>query len=104
MKNHKKYDLIVEAVHYKPAGEIEWVRAYERRGPAYSDHVIIPRQEFILKLKAGKKACSGQRVPLMAGTFQTALPISIREVNGKTIIISEGVQASQDKLVDVPVI
>ncbi len=104
MKNQKKFDLIVEAVRYKAGGEIDWVRAYERRGATYSDHVILPRHELIGKLQSGKKACSGQRIPLLAGTFQISTPILLREVNGKTIVVSEGLQSSQDKLVDVPII
>ena len=29
---NKKYDGVIEAVHYAPDGQVEWVRAYLRRG------------------------------------------------------------------------
>ena len=49
----KKYDGVIEAVHYKN-GQIVVVRAFERRGAAFSDRVMIGRNELLDRLKDGK--------------------------------------------------
>ena len=48
-----KYDGVIEAVHYAADGQVEWVRAYLRRGPAFSDRIMLDRQTLIEDLKAG---------------------------------------------------
>ena len=63
-----KFDGVIEAVRYK-GGRIELVRAYERRGAAFSDHVLLDRATLLAQLKLGKRFVTGQRKPLMAGTF-----------------------------------
>ena len=65
-----KIDGVIEAVRYKPDGQILWVRAYLRRGSTYSDRILLDRQELIELLKSGKSFVSGARVELMASTFQ----------------------------------
>jgi hypothetical protein len=69
------YDGVVEAVRYKPNGEIDWVRAYERRGPTFSDWLLIDRQSVIKRLKSGRRFVVGERI-LMAGTFKVSKPIA----------------------------
>lgn len=39
-----RFDGVIEAVRYSPDGKIEVARAYERRGAAFSDHVLITTQ------------------------------------------------------------
>ena len=62
----KKYDGVIEVVRYTPDGKISEVRLYERRGPTFSDRVIIPRTELLQRLRARKKFAVGLRKPLMA--------------------------------------
>ncbi|MFZ5810397.1 MAG: hypothetical protein ACOY16_14025 [Chloroflexota bacterium] len=100
----QKIDLVIEAIRYKPNGEINWVRAYERRGATYSDHILLSRDELIQKLKAGKRAFAGRRIPFKASTFELSHPIQLRQSNGKLIIVTEGVQSEKDKLDNVPLI
>ena len=48
-----KFDGVIEAVRYK-SGKIEVVRAYERRGATFSDHVLLDRKELLERLRGGK--------------------------------------------------
>lgn len=99
-----KFDGVVEAVRYKPEGEVEWVRAYERRGPTFSDHILIDRDSLIKKLSSGKKFLVGERVPYLASTFKTSDEIRLTKTNGKQILVSGDSQAQQDHLKGVPII
>ena len=71
----KKFDGVIEAVHYKN-GQIVTVRAYERRGAAFSDRVLIDRKELLERIKGGKQFVIGKRKEFMAGTFETGKPCS----------------------------
>ena len=50
----KKFDGVIEAVRYKD-GQIDVVRAFERRGAAFSDRIMIDRKELLERLKEGKE-------------------------------------------------
>jgi hypothetical protein len=100
----KKFDGVVESVHYNPDGSINWVRVYQRRGPTFSDRVILKREDFIQQLKAGRKYYSGKRTPLMAGTFEIFEPVRLEEKDGKEIVIIGDEQSEHDKLSGVPII
>jgi len=99
-----RYDGVVDSVHYKPGGEVDWVRAYERRGPTFSDHVLIDRQTLIQRLKNGKKYMIGSRVPLMASTFEVSQPLKLTRSGEKEVLTVGEAQADQDRLDGVPVI
>ena len=100
-----RFDGVIEAVRYRKNGKIEWVRAYERRGPTWSDHVLLQRQMLLEKLKAGKRFYTGQRKVLHASEFDLGRQIVVAE-NGKgEIIQTDDVKAgSRDMLQGVPVI
>ncbi len=100
----QKFDGVVEAVRYTPSGQIEWVRAYERRGAAFSDHVLIQRADFVARLKAGKQFLVGTRIPYLGGMFETAQPIQLSAKNGAEIIVAGNASADHDALEGVPVI
>jgi hypothetical protein len=97
------YDGVVEAVRYKPNGEIDWVRAYERRGPAFSDWLLIDRDRLVKLLKSGKRFVVGERIPYMAGTFKVSKPIRLVDKGSQEIIVT-GDAAGQDRLEGVPLI
>jgi len=99
-----KFDGVVEAVHYKPNGEVDWVRAYERRGPTFTDHILINRQSLIERLKAGKKFMVGKRIRFNASTFEVTSPVRVLNQAGKEILVTGVDRVEGDRLDGVPLI
>jgi hypothetical protein len=98
----KKFDGVVEAVRYKN-GQIEIVRAFERRGSAFTDRVMLNRHEFLNRLKKGKKYFVGQRKEFLAGTFEVQdKPVQVLDRNGQEIISTRS-EADHDELEQAPV-
>lgn len=93
----KKIDGVVEAVRYAPNGSIAMVRAYERRGAAFSDQLLIERALLVERLKKGEKFVTGQRKEYLGSTFETGSEILLV---GEVISTSKGV--SHDTLDSVP--
>jgi hypothetical protein len=97
----KKYDGVIEAVRYKN-GQIVVVRAFERRGAAFSDRVMLDRKELLDRLKDGKKFVIGTRTERMAGTFEEGKPVKIVNHDSKDFISTrDGVD--RDELEQAPV-
>ena len=84
----KKYDGVIEVVRYTPAGKISEVRLYERRGPTFSDRVIIPRTELLQRLRARKKFAVGVRKLLMASTFEVVSEVRLAGPRGQEMIVA----------------
>lgn len=97
----KKYDGVIEAVRYKN-GQIVVVRAYERRGAAFSDRILIDRKEFLELVKKGKQYVTGSRTELLAGTFEQGKPVKVVSHDGKDFITTRD-GADHDELEQVPV-
>ena len=97
----KKFDGVIEAVRYKD-GQIEEVRAFERRGSAFSDRIMIPREKLMARLKDGKKFVVGQRKEFFAGTFETGKPVQVVSRGGRDFISTRG-DAERDELEQAPV-
>jgi hypothetical protein len=98
----KKFDGVIEAVHYKN-GQIVSVRAFERRGATFSDHVLVDRKELLERLKNGQKYVIGKRIELLAGTFEVQEgPVQVLNREGKEII-STRPEADHDELEHTPV-
>ena len=104
VSRRKKYDVVVVAVRYETAGKIEWVRAYERKGPIWSDRRMIKREDLIARLQAGEKIVTGERIQFEAGTFRTGEALRVEQKNGQTMVISGSVNGSGDTLKDVPIL
>jgi hypothetical protein len=100
----KKFDGVIQAVHYQADGQIAWVRAYLRRGPTYSDLVLLDRKTLIEQLKTGKRYYSGQRVLQLASTFDLDEPLQLLEKDGKQILVVGNRVAERDLLAGVPVV
>lgn len=98
-----KFDYLVEAVHYSQAGELEKIRLYERRGPSFSDRIIINRDELIQYLVAGKKVAAGNRISFMASTFNQTGEIRISGTKEAPVLVMGGDIASKDSLPGIPV-
>ncbi len=97
----KKIDGVIEAVHYKN-GQIVTVRAYERRGAAFSDRLLIERKELLERLKTGKKFVIGTRKEFMAGTFDAGQAVQVAARDGKEFIATR-TEADRDDLAPAPV-
>lgn len=95
-----KVDGVIEAVRYK-GGKIEVVRAYERRGPTFSDHVLLDRKTLIERLEKGKRFVTGQRKEYWASTFEVGKPVSLEGQDGRQVVTTK-VQSEQDLLEGVP--
>jgi len=100
----EKLDGVVEAVHYGSDGDVKWVRAYLRRGPTFSDRLIIDRSTLIDYLKAGKKFMAGKRIPLKASTFEVSQPLRLVQTDGHEVLVTGEIKADQDRLESVPII
>ncbi len=99
-----KLDGVVEAVHYSQDGQLVWARVYERRGPTFSDLVMLNRTELISRLKAGKKYLGGKRHSLLASTFDLYLPVTVVEQGGAEFLASGEGKQGQDFLTGIPVV
>ena len=97
----KKFDGVIEAVRYKN-GQIVVVRAFQRRGAAFSDRVLMDRKELMERLKDGKIFVVGKRTQLMAGTFEEGKPVKVVSRDGKDFIATSD-QADRDELEQTPV-
>lgn len=98
----KKFDGVIEAVRYKN-GQIEVVRAFERRGATFSDWILLPRHELLDRLKKGLKYTVGRRRELLASTFDFQdKPVRVLESNSREII-STRPDAEHDELENAPV-
>lgn len=95
-----KLDGVIEAVRYK-AGRIDIVRAYERRGATFSDHVLLDRKTLIERLEQGKRFFAGQRKEFLGSTFDLGKQVSLEGQVGKQVITT-GTQGDQDQLEGVP--
>jgi hypothetical protein len=98
-----KYDGIVEAVRYNADGQISIVRVYERRGPTWSDRVLLTRDALIERLKARQKYFTGTRRVSMAGTFDVAAELRLSGKPGEEIVITRTSTSDCDRLDGVPV-
>jgi hypothetical protein len=99
-----KVDGVIEVVHYDPTGQVEWARAYERRGSAFSDLLIIPRSQLVERLKAGKKYVIGKRIPYLAGSFETGKIVRLVEHDAQQNFTTEDQPAEKDTLPQTPVV
>lgn len=93
-----KFDGVIEAVRYKEDGKIDMVRAYERRGAAFSDRILLKRGQLVERLQKGEKFVTGERKELLAGTFECGKSVHL---NGD--VVSTGDGTNHDLLEDVPI-
>jgi len=96
----KKIDGIIEAVHYKN-GQIVTVRAYERRGAAFSDRMLLERKDLLERIKNGKKFVTGVRKEFWAGTFDEGKLVAVVARDGKELLATRA-EADHDDLAPAP--
>ncbi len=100
MRRAKKPDVIVEAARYTPDGQIQFVRAYERRGAVWSDWLLLDRASLLERLKSGKNVFVGRRTQYLGNVFEIGSPL---RVNGQAITLADQPSSSQDNLANVPI-
>jgi len=99
-----KYDGVVEAAHFRPDGQLDWVRVYERRGAVFSDRIVLSRDVFARQLKAGKRYMVGERILNLGGKFNVSKPVRLYNSDGRQVIVVGDTQATKDELNGVPII
>jgi len=99
-----KYDGVLEAAHFNPDGQVEWVRVYERKGAAFSDRVLLSREAFIKQLSNGKRYMVGERILNLGGKFNVSQPVHLVKKDGKQIIVAGDNQATAVELAGVPIL
>jgi hypothetical protein len=100
----QKFDGLVEAVHYAPDGQVVWVRAYLRRGPTFSDWVLVERQKLVEMLKGGKKFVLGARQEHLASTFTVTGDVRLAQNNGREVILVGNPSTVGDCLEGAPLV
>ena len=80
------------------------MRAYERRGPIFSDYVMLTRQELVTQLKAGKRFVVGQRKRYLAGTFDVSHSLQLVQRDGSELLVAGDLTADRDHLAGVPLV
>ena len=98
-----KYDGVIEAVHFKNEGVIDWVRAFLRRGPTWSDWILLNRDELVDQLKSGKRFVTGKRLEYLGTTFESIESVNLIEKNHHNVIVTGDLQSESDRLDGVPV-
>ena len=99
-----KFDGVLEIAHFKSDGQLDWVRVYLRRGPIFSDRILLTRQAFIEQLKAGKRFWVGERIHKMGGNFNITQPVRLQQVGGPPVVLVGNSNATKDDLTGVPII
>ncbi len=100
MQRTKTPDIVVEAVRYAPEGQIEFVRAYERRGNVWSDCLLLSRAQLLERLKQGQTALVGRRRLYYGSDFELGAPIRLI---GQPIVL-DGQSTERDNLPGVPLL
>ena len=96
-----KFDGVIEAVRYKN-GLILVARAYERRGAAFSDRVLLDRKTLVERLQQGKMYRTGERLLLRGGTFKVGPQVHLVGRDGREWIATRE-HATRDELEGIPV-
>lgn len=99
-----KYDGIIEAVRYLPDGKVDWARTYLRRGPAFSDYILLDRQALLEHINAGKKFYIGERIPLKGGSFNVFDQVKVVKKDSQEFLVTREGEVERDDLGNAPII
>ena len=99
----QKYDGIIETVRYSPDGFIKVARIYERRGPTFSDRILISREGLVSRIKDGKKYFTGKRIRYQASTFELNEPVNLVKFDQIEYLVTQAGSAAGDDLGSLPV-
>ncbi len=99
----KKFNGVVEAVRYDAAGQVELVRIYERRGPTFSDRILLSRVELVQRLKKGERFVTGTRKPYLSSSFEVNNDLRLLGLAGGEIISDSEEDLTHDQIKSAPV-
>jgi len=98
----KKYDGLIEGVRRGVDGEVEIARFFERRGPTWSDHMLITRDDLVKRVKKGEKFVIGERLTYMGGTFEVFSQVQLSNNNGKEKLVTSKSPDTHIELQEAP--
>jgi len=100
---NKKADGVVEAAHLNKDGDLLWVRAYERRGPTWSDVVLLDRANLISRLEKGKRFFIGKRIEFQASEFEIGEPIRLqKKKEERFLVVGKSGKVEADSIAQFP--
>ena len=102
LKAQRKADGVVNAAHFDTEGNLLWVRAFERRGPTWSDLVLLDRQSLIQRLEDGKRFYVGSRHDYNASEFDIGERINLKEKKKKRVLVVGKGSPDKDQLEGLP--
>ena len=92
----KQIDGVIESVRFKN-GQLSCVRAYERRGTAYSDRVMIDRKTLLERLQKGQHFVVGSRKESWGNSFDFRKPVQVIKQEGRELIATHE-NAARDEI------
>ena len=102
MAKTKNFDGVIEAAHYAPNGQIEWVRAYLRKGFVFTDVMLLDRPTLLKQLKDGARFYTGKRKPYLGNVFELAQPVRVEGRDSSERIVAGNSPGKQDNLEGAP--
>jgi hypothetical protein len=105
-KTGRKAHGVIEAAHFAPDGSLAWVRAYERRGPTWSDLVLLDRAALMERVRRGKRFFVGKRIESWASEFELGQQLRLKTTHrGTFLVLGEGRgDLPNDQLDGIPVV
>ncbi len=97
-----RFDVVIEAVRIAPDGSLHTARIYERRGPTWSDRLLVGRDDLIRRIRKGEKVVIGARKPYLASTFEVFAPLRLAGSAGQETLTSQSEDGAQDSLPQAP--
>jgi len=94
----KPVDLVLVAARF--AGDtslLSWAQAYERRGPIWTDILLLDREQLISRLRAKKRVFTG-RPRELSGDFDVISPVRLMQAAGTSVLRADGRDAPGDDL------
>jgi hypothetical protein len=94
-----RFDGVIEAVRYNRQGNIQWVRAYQRRGPTWSDHVLLGREDLLQQIKSRKRYFTGRRILNQGSEFELGRRVVLTgNGQGEHIVTENSSANNKDRL------
>ncbi len=97
-----KFDAILEAVHLDADGQLKTARIFEKRGPIFTDHFLVSRDDLIKRIKDGEVFLTGKRQTYMGSVFETGEEVRVVSTQGKEVVAVGNGDTSKDQLQSVP--
>jgi hypothetical protein len=102
LKAQRKADGVVNAAHFDSEGNLLWVRAFERRGPTWSDLVLLDRRSLVQRLEAGKRFYVGSRRDYNASEFEIGERINLKGKKKERVLVVGKGSSDKDLLEGLP--